>query len=128
MKLLLDTCVFLWLAQEPKEISRAARRAIDVEDNELWLSHASIWEVQLKHLVGRLTLPEKPRQWFSRQMAAWGVHDRAIDIESLHLTSELPLVHRDPFDRLLIAQARIHRLTLVSPDKLFSDYDVKVIW
>ncbi|MSU60788.1 MAG: type II toxin-antitoxin system VapC family toxin [Pedosphaera sp.] len=128
IELLLDTCVFLWLTQTPGEISRPARRAIDDSGNELWLSHASIWEVHLKHLTGKLTLPEKPRLWFSRQLAVWGVRDRPIDLESLHLTSELPLIHKDPFDRLLVAQARAHELTLVSPDKVFTEYGLKNLW
>jgi len=128
MKLLLDTCVFIWLTQAPGEISRAAKRALDDTENELWLSHASIWEVHLKHLSGRLTLPEKPRQWFSHQLAAWGVSDRPLDLESLHLTSDLPPTHKDPFDRLLVAQARTHRMPVVSPDKVFADYGIKVIW
>ena len=128
MKLLLDTCVFIWLTQAPAEISRAARRALDNAEHELWLSHASIWEVHLKHLAGKLTLPERPRLWFSHQLAAWSVKDRPLDLESLHLTSELPPVHKDPFDRLLVSQARTHGMTLVSPDKFFCDYGINVIW
>ena len=128
MKLLLDTCVFLWLTETPSEISRAAKRAIDDPANELWLSHASVWEVHLKHLAGKLRLPEKPRQWFAQQLAAWGMRDLPLDLESLHLTSDLPPVHKDPFDRLLVAQVRTHRLYLVSPDKLFPEYGIKAIW
>src|SRR4051794_27377649 len=100
MKLLLDTCVLIWLAQAPSELSRAAQRAIDDSANELWLSHASIWEVHLKHLAGKLALPEKPRLWFSRQIAVWNLRDRSIDLDTLHLTSELSPIHKDPFDRL----------------------------
>lgn len=128
MRLLLDTCVFLWLTQDPARISRPAGRVIDNLENELWLSHASVWEILLKHHAGKLTLPEQPRLWFSRQLAAWGVRDRPIDLETLHLTSELPPVHKDPFDRLLVAQVRTHALTLVSPDEFFPDYGIKVIW
>lgn len=128
MKLLLDTCVFIWLAQAPAQISRRARTAIDDSGNELWLSHASIWEVNLKHLAGKLTLPEKPRLWFSRQLAVWGVKDQPLDLESLYLTAELPLVHKDPFDRLLVAQVRTHRYELVSPDDSFPKYGLQVIW
>ncbi len=128
LKLLLDTCVFVWLTQDPAQISRRARKAIDDPGNELWLSHASIWEVHLKHFAGKLKLPEQPRQWFSRQMAAWAVQDQPLDLESLHLTSELPRVHRDPFDRLLVAQSQTHRLKLVSPDQVFPDYGIDVLW
>ena len=109
-------------------ISRIAKKAIDDPGNELWLSHVSIWEVHLKHLAGKLKLPENPRLWFSRQLAIWAVRDRPLDLESLHLTSDLPLVHRDPFDRLLVAQSQTHRLSLVSPDKFFPDYGIQVVW
>jgi PIN domain nuclease of toxin-antitoxin system len=128
MKLLLDTCVFIWLASAPDKLSAAAKRAINDNRNELWLSHASIWEIHLKHLAGKLTLPEKPRLWFQRQMTVWSVKDRPLDLESLHLTSDLPPVHKDPFDRLLAAQAATHNLTLVSPDEFFPQYGMKVLW
>ena len=128
MKLLLDTCVFIWLTASPANLSVAARRAINDTRNELWLSHASVWEIHLKHLAGKLTLPEKPRLWFPRQMAVWGVRDRSLDLESLHLTSDLPPIHKDPFDRLLAAQANTHGLILVSPDECFPQYGLKVLW
>lgn len=128
MKLLLDTCAFLWLTASPDNLGAAARRGINDHRNELCLSHASIWEIHLKHLAGKLTLPEKPRLWFSRQMAIWGVKDWPMDLESLHLTSDLPPLHKDPFDRLLAAQAATHGLTLVSPDEFFSRCGVKVLW
>ena len=128
LRLLLDTCVFIWLTQEPSKISRKAQRAIDDPGNELWLSHASVWEIHLKHLAGKLQLPESPRPWFSRQLAAWGVRDRPLDLESLHLTSELPRIHKDPFDRMLLAQCQIHQLILISPDRFFPDYPIQVIW
>ena len=120
--------MFIWLTQEPGKISRAARRAIDGRGNELWVSHATVWEVHLKHLSGKLVLPEKPRLWFSRQIAAWDVRDLSLDLDSLHLTSELPAIHKDPFDRLLAAQTRTHGLTLVSPDKIFADYGLDIVW
>jgi PIN domain nuclease of toxin-antitoxin system len=128
MNLLLDTCVFIWLATSPNKLSAAAKRAINDSRNELWLSHASVWEIHLNHLAGKLTLPEKPRLWFPRQMAVWAVRDRALDLESVHLTYDLPPVHKDPFDRLLVAQATTHDMTLVSPDEFFPKYDVKALW
>jgi PIN domain nuclease of toxin-antitoxin system len=128
MKLLLDTCGLIWLTASPAALSSAAKRAINDNRNELWLSHASVWEIHLKHLAGKLTLPEKPRLWFSREMAVWGVKDLPLDLESLHLTSDLPPIHKDPFDRMLAAQATTHALTLISPDVMFAQYGVKVLW
>jgi PIN domain nuclease of toxin-antitoxin system len=128
MRLLLDSCAFLWLTASPGDLSAAAKRAINDNSNELWLSHASVWEIHLKHLAGKLALPEKPRLWFSRQRTVWGVKDRPLDLESLHLTSDLPPLHKDPFDRMLAAQASTHDLTVVSPDAVFARYGVKVLW
>ena len=128
LKVLLDTCVFIWLVQAPSEISGKARKALDNPESELWLSHASVWEVNLKHLAGKLTLPEKPRLWFSRQMAIWGIKDQPLDLESLYLSSELPPLHKDPFDRLVVAQAIIHDAVLVSPDPILRKYGATVLW
>ena len=128
MKLLLDTCAFIWLTQEPARISDPAVAALDDHANELLLSHASIWEIHLKCAAGKLKLPSAPREWISEQLAARGVRDWPIDLESLHWTSELPPVHKDPFDRLLVAQASWHRLTIVTPDPLIKKYSIETIW
>jgi PIN domain nuclease of toxin-antitoxin system len=128
MNLLLDSCVLIWLAQGPENISRRAKTAINERANELWFSHASIWEIHLKHLAGKLALPQSSRLWLTHQLAVWGIKDVPIDLESLHLTSELPLIHKDPFDRLLVAQARVFDAVLVSPDKLFRQYGSNVLW
>ncbi len=128
MKLLLDTCTFVWLTQEPEKISAKAKRAIDQVANDLFLSHASIWEIHLKAKSGKLKLPDTPRRWISQQLAARGVVDWSIDLESLHETSELPPIHKDPFDRLILAQAQIHHFHIVSPDDFFAEYGTNVIW
>lgn len=128
MNLLLDTCAFIWLSVEPARLGPSARRAIGEADNELWISHASCWEIHLKHLSGKLRLPDPPRLWISRQLAEWQVRDRAVSLEALHLTSELPLIHKDPFDRLLAAQCLLEDLALISPDAFFPRYQVRLIW
>ncbi len=128
MNLLLDSCVLIWLSQAPENISRRAKAAINDGANELWISHASIWEIHLKHLAGKLALPQAPRVWLTEQMAIWGAQAAAIDLESVHTTSELPLIHKDPFDRLLVAQTRLLGAKLVSPDRVFEKYEAKVLW
>jgi PIN domain nuclease of toxin-antitoxin system len=128
MRLLLDTCTFLWLAATPAQLSPAARRALDSESNELFLSHVSIWEIHMKHQARKLTLPQKPRPWISRQLAARGIADWPIDLEAIHRTSELPDHHKDPFDRLLLAQAEVHEFRIVTPDPAFQKYRAKLIW
>ena len=128
MTLLLDTCTFIWLAQEPHKLSQMARQAIDDPANDLLLSHASAWEIHLKHSAGKLTLPDPPRQWIPQQMAAWNIRERAIRLADIQRTSDLPSIHRDPFDRMLVAQAMEDGLSLVSPDPFFPGYGVNVAW
>lgn len=99
MRLLLDTCVFIWITSEPARISPPA--ALDNPDHQLFLSHASIWEIHLKSRAGKLTLPTAPESWVAQQLAARGVAEQAIDLSSLTGTLHLPDHHRDPFDRLL---------------------------
>lgn len=128
MRLLLDTCVMLWLAREPGNISKTAAAALDNSANELFLSHASIWEIYLKAQAGKLSLPQTPRRWITAQLTARRITDWPLDLETLHRTNDLPLHHRDPFDRLLIAQTLTHSMTLVSPDPWIQKYRVKNIW
>lgn len=128
MRLLLDTCTFLWLTQEPDRLSDAARRAIDNPKNELLFSHVSAWEVYLKHQAKNLKLPAKPDQWLKQQLAEWVVSELPIDLEGLAETNRLKPFHRDPFDRLLVAQARVLELQIVTPDPWISKYPVPVIW
>ncbi|MFT4588093.1 MAG: PIN domain nuclease of toxin-antitoxin system [Candidatus Binatia bacterium] len=128
MRLLLDTCVFIWLTSEPSRLSQPAIDALDSPANALFLSHASIWEIYLKCGAGKLTLPTAPEPWIAEQLAARQVAEQAIDLPSLSGTLKLPGHHRDPFDRLLIAQARTHSMTLVSPDPWIGKYDANLIW
>jgi PIN domain nuclease of toxin-antitoxin system len=128
VRLLLDTCTFIWLASAPDRISDEAGAALDDAANELLLSHASVWEVYNKSTAGKLQLPEAPRRWVENQLAARGVSDLPIDLASLGKMSELPLHHRDPFDRLLAAQAMVHAMTIVSPDPCLLPYGVRVLW
>jgi PIN domain nuclease of toxin-antitoxin system len=128
MRLLLDTCTFIWLAAEPTPLSQAASEALDSENNDLFLSHASVWEIHVKCFSGKLTLPLKPRIWISRQLTARGVTDWPIDLETIHQTSEFPLHHKDPFDRLLLAQAVVHQFHIVTPDVAFLPYKARLIW
>lgn len=128
MRLLLDTCAFLWLTQEPDRLSKAARAAVDDETNQLLFSHASIWEIYLKQQAGKMKLPTKPDRWIREQLAEWVTTDLPIDLASLSEILRLPDLHRDPFDRLLIAQAIVHELTLLTPDPWIQKYRVNWCW
>lgn len=128
MSLLLDTCTLIWLASEPGQLGAGATSAINDPASVLHVSHASLWEITLKHGAGKLALPDPPRVWWSEQVRRWGLIEIHLDAESLLQGSELPTHHKDPFDRVIIAQARIGGLQIVSPDAAFPAYGVPLAW
>ena len=128
MNVVLDTCTFLWLAASPERISPAARASIDDELNTLFLSDVSVWEITLKHAMGKLSLPAPPRIWVPEQAAFFQLRRLAIEPSVLYLSGELPLVHRDPFDRLLAAQSQCVAMTILTPDQPFRDLGAETIW
>ena len=128
MKLLLDTCSFLWIAAGSPRLSRRAREWFQLPDNEVYLSAASAWEMAIKHEIGRLPLPEPPDRFVPRVREAHGIAPLPIDEESaLHL-ARLPVLHRDPFDRMLVSQAIVHGLTILTPDPLITQYLARTAW
>ena len=128
MNLLLDTCAFLWLAASPSKLSSPAEAAINDLSNQLYLSDVSIWEIVLKHAAGKLPLPEAPRTWIPKQTTFFQIGRQTIDPESLYRSGELPWGHRDPFDRLLAAQAIAHGLTIVTPDLPLNQLGARTCW
>ena len=121
MKLLLDTHLLLWAAGEPRRLSKQARVLIDNPDNELLFSAASLWEVAIKRGLGRKDFKVDAR------LLRRGLLDndyRELPIISDHVvaTESLPLIHRDPFDRILVAQATVEGITLLTIDSLVSQY------
>jgi PIN domain nuclease of toxin-antitoxin system len=128
VKLLLDTCVLLWLSAEPDKLSAAARDGIDDEANDLLVSHASVWELALKGSAGKLSLPAPLRTWLADQQLEWGFHYVPISLEHLLRTEEIHRHHADPFDRLIICQGIVDQLAVVTPDSKFSEYPVRVLW
>ncbi|MBB5032611.1 PIN domain-containing protein [Prosthecobacter vanneervenii] len=128
MKLLLDTCALIWLTSEPDLLSANATKAINDPAAVLCVSHASLWEIALKHSIGKLALPEPPRTWWSNQVARWGLVELPISAEALLASSELPKHHKDPFDRVILAQAQIDNCQLVSSDSEFPSYGIPLIW
>ena len=127
MKLLLDTCVFLWLAGG-RSLSTTATDAVRTPSNEVFLSAVSVWEIVTKHRAGRLPLPESPDRLIPTERRLRGVTALAFDEDSALQSIRLPLLHRDPFDRMLIAQAIALGLAIVTPDPLITQYPVRVIW
>lgn len=128
MKVLLDTCTFLWLAGGGRELPQRAAALFQSQDNEVFLSAASAWEIAIKHAMGKLPLPVAPQALLVEERERLGVDSLAIDEESALHVARLPSLHRDPFDRLLIAQALVHGLTILTPDPLISQYPARVVW
>ena len=127
MKLLLDTCTFLWLAGG-QSLSPAAGAAVRDPANDVYLSAVTTWEIVTKHRAGRLPLPEPPDRLIPTERRLRGVAALAFDEESALFASRLPPLHRDPFDRMLIAQAIASSLAIVTPDPAIAQYPVRVIW
>jgi PIN domain nuclease of toxin-antitoxin system len=128
VKLLLDTCTLIWLASDPEQLGPQARSALDDEANGLWLSDACVWEICLKWQGGKLGLPQPPRIWIEEQCRRWGLSTLPILRSHLYRVAELADHHRDPFDRLLVAQAIEESLTVVTPDSWIRHYPVATLW
>jgi len=128
VKLLLDTCTFLWSVEGGAAVSEPARVALADPANDVYLSSVSAWEIAVKHALGRLPLPEPPDKYVPNQRRARGIEPLALDEEAaLHLL-RLPPVHRDPFDRMLVCQALVAGLTVVTPDPDIARYPVRTLW
>ena len=128
MRLLLDTCSFLWLIAEPERLTGKARDALLDPTNDVLLSAASVWECAIKHKLGRLTLPGDPARFLAEQRRAHGIEPLPIDEEAIVQIGKLPDHHRDPFDRVLVCQAIVGGLQIVTPDEWIARYPVPVLW
>ena len=128
VKCLLDTCTFLWLAQQPSQISAAAAAAIDDPANDLGVSEVSLMEVVLKHAAGRLPLPDVPRVWIPEKLEFHQLQLVSLTPEVIYRCGELPKVHADPFDRLLAAHAIETGMVVLSPDRFLSVLGASRVW
>lgn len=128
LKLLLDTCALIWLTSDASRLSDAVKGAIDRPATQLFLSGASVWEICLKWSNGKLGLPTPPRAWLPEQLSSWQIRIVPIEPEHLYRTTELAGLHRDPFDRLLVAQAIEGGMTIATPDPAVRAYPVAVLW
>jgi PIN domain nuclease of toxin-antitoxin system len=124
MKILLDTHIFIWMATEPERLSPKVTESIINRQNTLFLSVASIWEIQIKVALGKLDLIANLAVTVDTQIAENSIQLLAIDLQHVYALSKLPPHHRDPFDRLLIAQSQVEKMTLASVDRAFDLYDI----
>ena len=128
MIILLDTCTFLWINSEVEKLSEEARKVYADPANDVYLSSISCWEVAVKYALGRLRLPEPPAQFLPRRRQKCGIEPLPLDEESALYVARLPKLHTDPFDRMLVCQAIVHGLTVLTPDEWISRYSVRIIW
>ncbi len=128
MKLLIDTQCWLWMVGDPDRLSRRARAIVSSDEHELFLSSASSWEIAIKHGLGKLTLPAPPVEFVPTRMQITRVLPLVVTHAHALRVAELPRHHRDPFDRLLVAQAQIESLSLLTADRQLRPYDVSIVW
>ncbi|WP_437284984.1 type II toxin-antitoxin system VapC family toxin [Sorangium sp. So ce406] len=128
MKLLLDTHVWLWAVLTPERLAAAARQAVEDPHNIILISAASAWEISVKHAIGKLPLPESPELLVPRAIAALGAFELPMTARHAISSAALPYHHRDPFDRLLVAQALCEGAALVTVDELLTRYGATLLW
>jgi len=128
MKYLLDTNVFLWGLTAEHKLNFSAQGILKSSASELYFSAAGSWEIAIKYALGDLPLPKPPSEYIPYALRIWAV--RALDITHEHAlrAGELPVHHRDPFDRLLIAQALSEQMTLLSADRVLQQYKVDMVY
>ncbi len=128
MRLLLDTHVWLWMIAERERFGKELTGVLENPTNELLLSAASSWEIAIKHSLGKLKLPAPPAKYVPEQIAKTGVTPLAVEHSHALRVSALPSHHRDPFDRLLVAQAELEGATLLTADRQFAPYRIPIEW
>lgn len=128
MRLLLDTHIFIWLIDGNPNLSQTVRQAIEDDNNSLHLSIVSSWEITIKTSLGKLELAIPLEQIVINFILPSGIEILPIHVPHLLCLQTLPFHHRDPFDRLLISQAKSEPLILVSEDRMFEQYDVEILW
>jgi PIN domain nuclease of toxin-antitoxin system len=128
MKLLLDTHIFLWLIDDDKRLSAQYRQAIQDPNNEKFLSVVSIWECVIKYQIGKLNFSSSPETYLPKERRKHLIKTLTVDENSIAQLIKLPLLHKDPFDRLIMAQALQHNLIIMTEDKLILAYpDIRLL-
>jgi PIN domain nuclease of toxin-antitoxin system len=128
MKYLLDTHTFLWFAAEPDRLSESVRDILVQTENDLLLSAASGWEIALLWKLNRIELPEDPAFFIPQVIQTLSLTPLSIGFATAITAATLPLIHRDPFDRLLVATAMREKVSLLSKDRIMAEYGVEVVW
>ena len=127
MRLLLDTNALLWWLIESQRLGKDARRAIAHPSSAVYVSAVTAWEVAIKRALGRLPVPPNVAAWLPTELSANGFRTLPVTVDHAAAVEHLPLYHRDPFDRLLIGQARLEGLTIVTGDRAMERYPVPIL-
>ena len=127
MRLLLDTHIFLWYITGDKRLPEDKRESIRNSDNEVYLSVVSLWETIIKYQVGKLQLPQQPEVYLPIQRERHQIFSLSLDEASVSHLAQLPPIHRDPFDRMLVCQANVHGLRIVTVDDIIMQYPVQIL-
>jgi PIN domain nuclease of toxin-antitoxin system len=125
---LLDTHTFIWFISGSDKLSRDARELIETRENRIFISAASLWEIAIKHALGKLALDRPFDELIPEQLYRQQIETLQIELSHLSELIPLPLHHRDPFDRLIVAQAKAERLPIVSVDQALDPYGIQRIW
>ena len=128
MKLLLDTCTFLWAVDNPKHLSNLANALIIDPENPVYVSSVSAWEISIKYSLGKMELAPDWPESIRREMQANTIQWLPVEMEHCVQVSQLPFHHRDPFDRMLISQAIVEDMALLSSDRQMKAYSTRCIW
>jgi PIN domain nuclease of toxin-antitoxin system len=128
VRVLLDTCTFLWMAADPTQLSAKARRALESAGPDVFLSVISVWEIARKHQMDKLQLNEPPTRFIPDARARLRLQPLPLTEADALGTARLPRLHGDPFDRMLISQAIENSMLLLTPDERISSYPVKTLW
>lgn len=127
MKILLDTHVFLWAITNNRHLSASHQALYTDEGNDLHLSVASVWEMLIKWGIGKLPLPQSPTAWLARQLEKNRINLLGIRLSHMTELEGLPPLHKDPFDRMIVAQARAEKMPILTADPKIHEYDVAIL-
>jgi PIN domain nuclease of toxin-antitoxin system len=128
MKLLLDTHVFLWLNDEADRLSETVKALCGAGTHDFYLSIASAWEMQIKNQLGKLALSVSVEEMVNKNRQDNNIQVLPIELAHVGYLKQLPQHHKDPFDRIIIAQAMLEDMAVISADRVFSDYAIKLYW
>ena len=128
MRILLDTCTFLWIVSDAPDLTESVKIIFSDPENEVFLSSVSVWEILVKYLLGKLSISGSPEYFIGEQREQHDIDTLPLDEASVMHLPILPKLHRDPFDRMIVCQAIEHNLTILTPDPMITQYPIQVIW